>query len=1408
MTHKPSKTAKIVKTVKKSAKALLSGKKDVKRLAAALPLTAILVEEVRAAQKTGLDVSSTPVQDAALTLGQDLALDETTDALDVQQGQVSNALLNDQMVVLPEDASSPVTLGERDLLLAQADTPSPASGGTISDAGAAGGGSGVGAGAGAPFELSAAPLAGAGIAPLAGALGLGAVAATSNTADGVAPKTYTFAIVKAKDNQGALQDDVLNNGATDDETPTLSGTADPGSVIQISEAGFIFGTAVTDANGNWSFTSPIKQAQGTHTFTATMAVDDVTVKTTTFKLTIDTFQPNAPAAPLVVEATNGGINTAEAANGTEVEVGLSGSNAVAGDKVTVTIDGVDTVYTLLAGDITAGKAMVAIAKSVLDAVGQGSASVTAFITDAAGNSSAVSAATTITMDTVAPNAPAASVLAENTSGGINFAEAANGTEVEVGLSGSNAVAGDKVTVTIDGVDTVYTLLAADITAGKAMVAIAKSVLDAAGQGAASVTAFITDAAGNSSAVSAATTITMDTVAPNAPAASVLAENTNGGINIAEAANGTEVEVGLSGSNAVAGDKVTVTIDGVDTVYTLLAADITAGKAMVTIAKSVLDAAGQGSASVTAFITDAAGNSSAVSAATTINIDTLTPEAPLLLTVNDNVGSATGVVSDKVITDDTLPTFQGTGAAGDTITIFDGATQLGTTQVLFDGTWTFTPTAVLSAGVHSITSQATDTAGNTGLASAAVEFVIGALSVTETQASAALVQGNSFAAADRVTLNQSDDNLSLSLKQLQKLGIDAVSVAGVLGDLSLDLGTGPALMAGALPVFGDSNNNGTLSAAEDAALNVSLNVDSLAQINELSSFSSGLAASGIDNVNLHVADQTALEAVFANSGFGTSFDSLIAAGLNTSIDMTNNLASLNAAQASNLIAEGLHFASNDVVGLQIHAGDATGTHLSTSLKELQKLGVDAVSVAAGGDTHVGLDLGNVSSFDAASFSGLPVFDNGLDVTLGVNSLDQLHGITNAAVEAALNSANIDSIQLNVADQAAFDSVWSSPANSSAFANDLASLHTAGLDVSALDVAGSFINAQIHLTELQAASLNTAGLHFAANDFVSMDVAAAQGTHLSTSMADLHKLGVDTLTITDGEHITDLGVMANSLTSHGISHLGLSSSDMANSTVTAGSTLAQKVGTFDWAHSGIDFALDVDSNVSTLVAMLENGVDVFNGQALSNTAKWGDLMGALHQSGLGNINLQNTATTSAASANVVVSDELTGALYDAGMLHALPDANITLDVGTNKVLQTSLKAMLDLGVDKVQTDHKVYVDLGLDSATAHDMQGLFAAFTHDSTVPTGGLFGGKEAGLVVDQTTFNTMGASDVHTLVQQLSKLGITEIDVLNNSHVVTHAYQITAQTQVLSQVDILGTSSTGTDLAVFDTDILNKTIKA
>ena len=466
------------------------------------------------------------------------------------------------------------------------------------------------------------------------------------------------------------------------------------------------------------------------TATITDAAGNTSAPSTATSINIDTVPPTAPLAPVVLEDTNGGINTAEAADGTVVEVNLTGTNAVAGDTVTVTIDGIPTTYTLLPADITAGKAMVEVPKPVLDSAGEGAAIVTATITDIAGNTSAPSPATAINIDTTAPNAPAAPLVAENANGGINVVEAADGTVVEVSLNGTNAVAGDKLNVIIDGVSTPYTLLAADITAGKAMVTVPEAVLTAAGQGAASVTATITDAAGNTSPPSVATAITIDTSAPTAPAAPLVAEAAGGGINGVEAADGTVVEVSLTGTNALAGDVVNVIVDGVSTPYTLLAVDITAGKAMVTVPEAVLTAAGQGAASVTATITDVAGNTSSPSPATTINIDTVAPTAPAAPLVAENTDGGINIVeaADGTVVEVSLA---GTGAiAGDKVNvIIDG---VATTYTLLAADITggkamvTVPKSVLDSagqGPASVTATITDGAGATGTASPATTITI-------------------------------------------------------------------------------------------------------------------------------------------------------------------------------------------------------------------------------------------------------------------------------------------------------------------------------------------------------------------------------------------------------------------------------------------------------------------------------------------------------------------------------------------------------------------------------------------------------------------------------------------------------------------------------------------------------------
>ena len=70
-------------------------------------------------------------------------------------------------------------------------------------------------------------------------------------------------------------------------------------------------------------------------------------------MTIDTAAPAAPAITAIPEnGDGGGIDAAEASDGTPVVVGLAGTGAAAGDRLTINWGSQTVNYTLLAGDIS------------------------------------------------------------------------------------------------------------------------------------------------------------------------------------------------------------------------------------------------------------------------------------------------------------------------------------------------------------------------------------------------------------------------------------------------------------------------------------------------------------------------------------------------------------------------------------------------------------------------------------------------------------------------------------------------------------------------------------------------------------------------------------------------------------------------------------------------------------------------------------------------------------------------------------------------------------------------------------------------------------------------------------------------------------------------------------------------
>ena len=225
------------------------------------------------------------------------------------------------------------------------------------------------------------------------------------------------------------------------------------------------------------------------------------------KTPADTTAPAAPSLPADF-ATNDDTPT--------IRVTLNGTGdtaPVAGDTVKLFLGATEVgTAVLTAGDIAAGH--VDITTSSLGA--DGAKSLTATITDAAGNASSASAPLVVTLDTTVPDttAPAAPSLPAD------FATNDDTPTIRVTLNGTGdtaPVAGDTVKLFLDATEVGTAVLTADdIDAGH--VDITTSSLG--DDGAKSLTATITDAAGNPSSASAPLVVTLDTAVPEAPTVAV------------------------------------------------------------------------------------------------------------------------------------------------------------------------------------------------------------------------------------------------------------------------------------------------------------------------------------------------------------------------------------------------------------------------------------------------------------------------------------------------------------------------------------------------------------------------------------------------------------------------------------------------------------------------------------------------------------------------------------------------------------------------------------------------------------------------------------------------------------------------------------------------------------------------
>ncbi|WP_050859500.1 Ig-like domain-containing protein [Enterobacter cloacae] len=422
-----------------------------------------------------------------------------------------------------------------------------------------------------------------------------------NTKD-VESATPTFLLT---DNAGDKQGVLSAKAITDDNTPTFSGTGQPGATIQIKDSsGSTIASAMVSKEGTWTVQLPT-QADGEHTWSVVQIDGSKTTSAGSITVTVDTAEAS------VTLATTAGDNVI---NASEQSAGftLSGAskNLAQGTELTVTLNG--KTYTANVG--THGAWSVKVPAADAQALGDGTWTVNVSGKDAAGN--IVSGSQTIGVDTVAPALSVNAIAQDNI---INAAE----HNQPLTISGkTDAEAGQIVTVTLNGKNHTATV-GSD---GTWSVTLPAGEVQAMANGGHTLTVNVSDKAGNGSSTTA--DFTVDTAAP------VVTINTVAGDDILNTSEQGQAQI-VSGkaSGAAAGDVVTVTVGGQSFTGVVLAD----GSWSVGVPASVIGALGEGSHTISVSVTDAAGNTGSATHGVTLSGNP--PEFTIDAISQDNVLNA-------------------------------------------------------------------------------------------------------------------------------------------------------------------------------------------------------------------------------------------------------------------------------------------------------------------------------------------------------------------------------------------------------------------------------------------------------------------------------------------------------------------------------------------------------------------------------------------------------------------------------------------------------------------------------------------------------------------------------------------------------------------------------------------------
>ncbi|HCR0070448.1 TPA: Ig-like domain-containing protein [Enterobacter hormaechei] len=481
----------------------------------------------------------------------------------------------------------------------------------------------------------------------------------------------------------ALATDDVINAAEKGADLVLSGTTsnvEENQTVTITFGGKNY-TATVDAEGKWTATVPSADLTGLKDGDASVQVSVTNVNGNSASAGREySVDATAPSVTINTIATDDILNASEA----QSDLAISGtSTAEAGQTVTVSLNGKDYTTTVSAN----GSWTLNVPAADLAGLTDGSVTVTASVSDKAGNPASVDH--TLTVDVTVPAVTIHTVAGDDV---INVAEH-NQAQIISG-SATGAAAGDKVTVMIGG-QTYTTVLDA---AGNWSVGVPANVISGLSDGTVTVTASVTDAAGNTG--SGTHNVTVDTGLPSVSFNAISDDNV---LNAVE--KGQDLSVSGTSANLAEGTLVTVTLNGKNYTATT-AAD---GTWSLTVPAADLAGLGQASYTLSATATNGVGNS--VSTTANLLVDTALPTVTINTVAGDNVINAAEVAAGQ-----TLSGTVANAEAGNTVTVTIGGHSY-TATVQNNLSWSVNvPSDVLTAlgnGSLSVTATVTNGHGNTG-----------------------------------------------------------------------------------------------------------------------------------------------------------------------------------------------------------------------------------------------------------------------------------------------------------------------------------------------------------------------------------------------------------------------------------------------------------------------------------------------------------------------------------------------------------------------------------------------------------------------------------------------------------------------------------------------------------------------